>query len=302
MAQAQAEADVLFPQLKAAHHEWWSDYTSTITGLKEFVSGKLRRSLIVLWCAVGLIMLIVCVNLSNLLLARAAARSKEFAMRSALGAGRGRIVRQLLTESLLLSSAGALLGLGFAFALTTYLAHQGSIALPLLSSVSVDGTALAWTVLIADRGGHSLRPRARNQNIVRQSAGCAEGHRPRNERRAEARAHARCTGDLRTGVGLRAADWRRFAAAEFSQSFGRGSGLPAKPGGRDQGGLRRWERPGTTGRHSSGDGAEHRSDSGHRICRRLRHAAVGAQSKLGIFSARGRCIPKRRISAPSFAS
>jgi predicted permease len=149
VAQAQAEADVLFPQLKAAHHEWWSDYSSTITGLKEFVSGKLRRSLIVLWCAVGLIMLIVCVNLSNLLLARAAARSKEFAMRSALGAGRGRIVRQLLTESLLLSSAGALFGLGFAFALTTYLAQQGSIALPLLSSVSVDGTALAWTVLVA---------------------------------------------------------------------------------------------------------------------------------------------------------
>ena len=118
-------------------------------GLKEYVSGKLRRSLIVLWCAVGLILLIVCVNLSNLLLARAAARSKEFAMRSALGAGRGRLVRQLLTESLILSGAGALLGLGIAFAVTRYLAHQGSIALPLLSSVRIDGAALGWTLLIA---------------------------------------------------------------------------------------------------------------------------------------------------------
>ena len=116
---------------------------------KDYVSGKLRRSLIVLWSAVGLILLIVCVNLSNLLLARAAARGKEFAMRSALGAPRSRIVRQLLTESLLLSGAGALLGLSIAFALTFYLAHQGSIALPLLSSVRVDGPALAWTLLIA---------------------------------------------------------------------------------------------------------------------------------------------------------
>jgi predicted permease len=149
VARAQAEADVLFPQIMAAHRDWWGDYTSTITGIKDYVTGKLRRSLIVLWCAVGLILLIVCVNLSNLLLARAAARSKEFAMRSALGAGRARLIRQLLTESLVLSSAGAVLGLGFAFAITTYLAHQGSIALPLLSSVKVDITALAWTLLIA---------------------------------------------------------------------------------------------------------------------------------------------------------
>ena len=80
------------------------------------MTGKLHRSLIVLWCAVGMILLIVCVNLSNLLLARTAARSKEFAMRTALGAGRGRLIRQLLTESLIFSGAGALLGLGIAFA------------------------------------------------------------------------------------------------------------------------------------------------------------------------------------------
>jgi hypothetical protein len=105
--------------------------------------------LIVLWCAVGLVLLIVCVNLSNLLLARAAARGKEFAMRSALGTERGRLIRQLLTESLVLSSAGAALGLAFAFATTSYLAHQGSLALPLLSGVTVDGSALGWTLLIA---------------------------------------------------------------------------------------------------------------------------------------------------------
>jgi putative ABC transport system permease protein len=151
LAQAQSEADQLFPQLyfEHKHPEYGKGYTGQLTGLKDYVSGKLRRSLIVLWCAVGLILLIVCVNLSNLLLARAAARSKEFAMRRALGARRWRLVRQLLTESLILAAVGAVLGLGLAYIILSYLAHQGSIALPLLTMVRVDGTVLEWTLLIA---------------------------------------------------------------------------------------------------------------------------------------------------------
>ena len=151
LAQAQNEADMLFPQLYVEHKhpEYGKPYTGHLTGLKEYVSGKLRRSLIVLWCAVGLILLIVCVNLSNLLLARIAARSKEFAMRSALGAKRGRILRQLLTEGLVLALAGAVFGLGLVFAMLAYLAHQGSIMLPLLSLVRIDGAALVWTLFIA---------------------------------------------------------------------------------------------------------------------------------------------------------
>jgi predicted permease len=116
--------------------------------LKDYVTGKLRRSLIALWCAVGAILLIAGVNLSNLLLARAAARAKEFAVRGALGASRGRIVRQLLMESLLLSGVGAILGLGLALILTGWLAHQGSVALPLLSGLRIDIQALSWTVLV----------------------------------------------------------------------------------------------------------------------------------------------------------
>ncbi len=151
VAGTQAEASLLFPTFyfNAAHPEWGTGYKAQVQSLKDRVSGKLRRSLIVLWCAVALILLIVCVNLSNLALTRAAARSKEFAMRSALGAGRGRIVRQILTESMVLSMGGALLGLGFALLMTGYLAHQGSIALPLLTRLRVDGAALAWTLLVA---------------------------------------------------------------------------------------------------------------------------------------------------------
>jgi predicted permease len=150
VAQAQAQANTLFPQLRTSLKlDGDTDYKTTLTGLKDEVSGKLHRSLQVLWGAVGLILLIVCVNLSNLLLARAASRSKEFSLRMALGAGRARLIRQLLTESVVLSGTGALLGLVFAYASIRYLANQGSIALPLLSMVRVDTSALVWTVLLA---------------------------------------------------------------------------------------------------------------------------------------------------------
>jgi predicted permease len=153
MPQAVADA------AQAAPHMCWNNrnpdtcgqYTGSVipVPLKDYVSGRLRRSLVVLWCAVGMILLIACVNLSNLLLARSAARSKEFAMRGALGASRGRIVRQLLTESLVLSLAGAIGGLLLAAILISWLSHQGAVALPLLNTLHIDGAALGWTLLIA---------------------------------------------------------------------------------------------------------------------------------------------------------
>ena len=153
VAQASADAQRVAPSLYFS-----TKYPNTLgrykgdlipTPLKEYVTGKLRHSLITLWFAVGVILLIAGVNLSNLLLARAAARGKEFAVRGALGASRGRIVRQLLMESLILSFAGAALGLAFASALIAWLAHQGSVALPLLSTLHVDTQVLGWTVLLA---------------------------------------------------------------------------------------------------------------------------------------------------------
>jgi len=152
LGQATAETRRIAPQL------YWGkrDPTSKgaygpidATSLKEHVAGELRRSLAVLWGAVGLILLIACVNLSNLLIARATVRAKEFALRMALGAGRGRLVRQLLTESAILSAAGTFFGLILAFAVTTWLAHQGSVALPLLASLHIDSNVLVWTLLVA---------------------------------------------------------------------------------------------------------------------------------------------------------
>ncbi|AFL88315.1 Acidobacterial duplicated orphan permease [Terriglobus roseus DSM 18391] len=149
--QAEAESATLFPQL------YWSKKQADSKGgykavaavpMKEHVAGPLRRSLYVLWSAVAMILLIVCVNLSNLLLGRAATRSKEFALRFALGASRQRIIRQLLTESLLLSFAGAAIGIALAAVVTQWLAHQGSLALPLISELRIDMPTLLWTVLL----------------------------------------------------------------------------------------------------------------------------------------------------------
>jgi predicted permease len=146
---AQAEFRTLAPQFRRAHPDYYADIDSRLVDLKRYVTGRMRASLIALWCAVGLVLLIVCVNMANLLLARSVSRGKEFAIRRALGAGRYRIVRQLLTESLMLSGGGAVLGLAVAFALTHFLAASQTIALPLLRDVRVDGTALGFTVLAA---------------------------------------------------------------------------------------------------------------------------------------------------------
>jgi hypothetical protein len=163
LGQAQAEATMVVPKLcwNIKYPRSCGDYVNKlgvsmeVRTLKDYVSVRLRRSLIVLWSAVGMILLIACVNLSNLLLARAAARGKEFAMRSALGASRGRLVRQLLTESLILSAAGAALGSGM----------DGADC--------VCGGAAIWVVPWAEDG-------------QREFAGGAEGFRTRSERGTEA--------------------------------------------------------------------------------------------------------------------
>ncbi|MGH9593412.1 MAG: FtsX-like permease family protein, partial [Bryobacteraceae bacterium] len=117
--------------------------------LSEHVSGRIRPALLVLACAVGVVMLIVCANLSNLLLARTATRQKEIAIRAALGAGRGRLIRQMLTESIVLSLGGCMLGLFLAFFGTAALSHLQALSIQLLEDVHVDLTALAFTVVAA---------------------------------------------------------------------------------------------------------------------------------------------------------
>jgi predicted permease len=103
----------------------------------------------VLACAVGVVMLIVCANLSNLLLARTATRQKEIAIRTALGAGRGRLMRQMLTEGVTLSCCGAALGVILAAGATHVLARVEALSIPLLGNVRTDVTVLAFCLLAA---------------------------------------------------------------------------------------------------------------------------------------------------------
>ena len=145
---ARAEFTSLANQLNGQHPER-NPIAPTLVPLEQRINGQVRPALLVLGCAVGVVMLIVCANLSNLQLARLGARQKELAMRAALGAGRLRLLRQMLTESITLSCCGAVLGLGLAIAGAHLVAHLNAFNLPLLTSVRVDGTVLGFTLVAA---------------------------------------------------------------------------------------------------------------------------------------------------------
>ena len=150
---ARQEFDWLNRQLKQDHPGRGRDFVARLAPLRQQVSGQFRSSFLVLFAAVVSLLLIACANVSNLLLARAAVRRKEIAVRMALGAGRSRILRQMVTESLMVSGFGAGLGLPFAFLATAALARSHAFNLPLLPTVALDARALGFAVLIAIAAG-----------------------------------------------------------------------------------------------------------------------------------------------------
>jgi predicted permease len=152
IAGSAAEAVVIGKRLTETHPER-NSFTPLVTSLREHVSGRIESALLVLSLAVGVVMLIVCANLSNLLLARASTRQKEMAVRVALGAGRMRLVRQMLTESVVLSFCGAVVGLALAYAGTNIIAHLRGVNLPMLENVRIDGSSVLVTVLLAATAG-----------------------------------------------------------------------------------------------------------------------------------------------------
>ena len=148
IGQAEAELNTITARLVEPFPNMRDD-RARVVPLKEDITGPASRPLALMLGAVGLVLLLVCVNIANLLLVRASERHREFAVRAALGAGRGRLVRQLLTESLVLAALGAAAGLVVARAAMTVLIGFGGGSIPRLNQAAIDLRALSVSALLA---------------------------------------------------------------------------------------------------------------------------------------------------------
>ena len=145
---AQAQMSTVAGQLAKAYPEFNAEKSVVVTPMLEAAVAQTRPALLVLLGAVGLVLAIACANVANLLLARGAARQQEFAVRAALGAGRGALIRQLLSESLLLAALGGAAGWAIAYGLFRGLVWLAPAGLPRLDSLALDERALVFTVAI----------------------------------------------------------------------------------------------------------------------------------------------------------
>jgi predicted permease len=189
VAQASADMDTVARNLADAFPVADKDVGIMVVSMKEDIVGNVQPFLLVLLAAVGFLMLIACANVANLLLARSMARSREFAVRAALGAGHLRIVGQLLTESLFLAALGGGLGLLLAFGATKAIFAALPGSLPRAAEVALDGRVLLFTIGISLFAAmiFGIAPALRSsptnlQEILRQSGRGSSGTRHRLQR------------------------------------------------------------------------------------------------------------------------
>jgi putative ABC transport system permease protein len=152
-AAAQAELAAIEVRLQPLYAEMWRGGTALVRPLAQTIVGPVEKMLWLLLGAVGIVLLIAISNVANLLLARATARAHELGIRTALGAERGRIIRQLLTESLLLSCAGGALGIALAYAAVHLLTHLNPGNIPRFDAAAVDGRVLLVAIILSIGAG-----------------------------------------------------------------------------------------------------------------------------------------------------
>jgi predicted permease len=186
VTQAQVEMAEVAGNLAAAYPEADAGHDIKLVPMKEDLVGRVQLLLFVLLTAVGFLMLIACANVANLLLARSVARSREFAIRSALGANQARMIRQLLTESVLLAAVGGALGLLLAYGGMKTLLKALPAALPRSGEVSLDSNVLLFTLVLSLVTGviFGLAPalkatRTDLQEVMKQSGRGSSGFRHR---------------------------------------------------------------------------------------------------------------------------
>jgi len=149
LPQAKTDMDLLSRNLAAAFPVADKEVGTTLVSMKEDIVGNVQPFLLVLLAAVGFLLLIACANVANLLLARSMGRAREFAVRAALGAGHARVIRQLLTESVLLAGVGGALGLLFAFFGTKAALNTMPGTLPRVEEIALDGRVLLFTLALS---------------------------------------------------------------------------------------------------------------------------------------------------------
>ncbi len=150
LTRAQAEIDAITHGFFQRYPNTYDpEFGLTLVSAPREVFGDVRPALLVLLMAVGAVLLIACANVANLLLARSEVRQKELAIRAVLGAGRGRIVRQLLTESIVLSALGGAAGIALAYGLTRGLIALDPLKIPRVEDIAIDARVLAFTVGLA---------------------------------------------------------------------------------------------------------------------------------------------------------
>jgi putative ABC transport system permease protein len=144
--QSQAELISIKQRLQSLYPTWKAHWGVMLVPLHEQITGNVKPTLLMLMGAVGCVLLIACANVANLLLAKAASRQKEMAIRAALGASRLRVIRQVLTESSLLALLGGSLGVGLAYCGVKALSHWGSATLPRTEEIALDARVLAFSL------------------------------------------------------------------------------------------------------------------------------------------------------------